>query len=653
MSRRLLPLALVAALVAAACAEEPVAPEFGTGDTFVASVVDPLNDAGRRPSVVVVDGRPVIAYFSFEEDVPEGSFPQTRPIGLPSLPGVMLATVQDGIWSRGAIAIEKQINNVQVNFNPAFEPSVADLTPQSATGLQLAVDADGGLHAVWGSADGVFYATGTADPASTTQWTVEQVSETPPFGPSLALDRSGTPWIAYTTAASTADVVVATKEGSSWSRETVASGAGCNGCRTAVAVNEAGDPVVAFGDGANVTAVVGSGGEWVPGTVERGGSGIGLAAATAPDGSVALSYETEQQVHVATGGGPGVWTITTVAEIGEGDASGDARTTGVAFDDQGVWTVGWYDPGTDGVGLATSSDGQSFTPLDLGLTTGAQSPSVATTTDGAARFIAWYEAGPQDLILGTYGALGAPLPVAAPSPTPTEVVQPSGDAAPPSQECAPVVDGKVTVVAEGIAFTDGQCIEAPAGEPFTIAFDNRDAGVQHNIQVFDGPDVAGSPTFNGDLVTGPVQVEYEIPALDAGEYAYNCLVHPNMVGSINVVGGGGGGGGATGATGATGTTGGGEAGASVTVVAENIAFDTSSISLAADVETTITLDNRDAGIQHNIAIYTDSALSEELFNGELVTGPTTVDYTIPPLPAGEYYFVCIVHPNMNGTVVVG
>jgi len=114
-----------------------------------------------------------------------------------------------------------------------------------------------------------------------------------------------------------------------------------------------------------------------------------------------------------------------------------------------------------------------------------------------------------------------------------------------------------------------------------------------------------------------------------------------MLGTINAVEGGGGGGG--GATGATGTTGGGEAGSSVTVVAENIAFDTSSISLAADVETTITLDNRDAGIQHNIAIYTDSSLSEELFNGELVTGPTTVDYTIPPLPAGEYYFVCIVH----------
>ena len=29
-----------------------------------------------------------------------------------------------------------------------------------------------------------------------------------------------------------------------------------------------------------------------------------------------------------------------------------------------------------------------------------------------------------------------------------------------------------------------------------------------------------------------------------------------------------------------------------------------------------------------------------------------LDYAIPPLEPGEYYFLCIVHPNMNGTVIV-
>jgi plastocyanin len=89
----------------------------------------------------------------------------------------------------------------------------------------------------------------------------------------------------------------------------------------------------------------------------------------------------------------------------------------------------------------------------------------------------------------------------------------------------------------------------------------------------------------------------------------------------------------------------------VTVVAQNIAFDTSTIRLEP-VPTTITFENRDAGVQHDIAIYSDSSLADELFDGELVTGPATVDYAVPALPPGEHYFQCNVHPNMNGSVVV-
>jgi len=308
--------------------------------------------------------------------------------------------------------------------------------------------------------------------------------------------------------------------------------------------------------------------------------------------------------------------------------------------------------------MAISGDGAAFSPVETGdLTIGGAMPAAGVVPDGTTSFVAWYETKPQDLMLGAYGELGE-LAIAVPSPTPTQVVQPS--APPPSQECTPVVDGKVTVVAEGIAFTDGICIEAPAGEPFTIVFDNRDAGVQHNVQVFAGAEPSGDTIFQGDLVTGAAQIEYEIPALDAGEYAYNCVVHPTMVGKISVVEGGGGGGGTTGATGATGASGatgshgGGDHGGATTttVVAEAIAFDTTTITLAADAENVITFDNRDSAVQHNIAIYTDSSMTEELFNGELITGPATIDYTIPPLPVGEYYFVCIVHPNMNGTVIV-
>ena len=54
-----------------------------------------------------------------------------------------------------------------------------------------------------------------------------------------------------------------------------------------------------------------------------------------------------------------------------------------------------------------------------------------------------------------------------------------------------------------------------------------------------------------------------------------------------------------------------------------------------------------------MAIYRDESLDEVLFRGDLVTGPAKVDYDVPALPAGTYYFQCDVHPSMNGTVTVG
>ena len=88
------------------------------------------------------------------------------------------------------------------------------------------------------------------------------------------------------------------------------------------------------------------------------------------------------------------------------------------------------------------------------------------------------------------------------------------------------------------------------------------------------------------------------------------------------------------------------------MAASGLAFDTGSISLPTD-GATLTFDNQDAGVQHNIAIYTDDTLATNLFRGELVTGPGTFDYSIPPIDAGEYYFHCDVHPSMNGSVTVG
>lgn len=190
-------------------------------------------------------------------------------------------------------------------------------------------------------------------------------------------------------------------------------------------------------------------------------------------------------------------------------------------------------------------------------------------------------------------------------------------------------------------------LDVPAGEGFTLRFNNRDANTQHNVEIFESKDFAGQALFAGDLVTGVRTVNYAVDALQAGTYYFRCIVHANMTGEMQAAetGGGepGGGGGEPG----------GEPGGGVTVEAQNLAFDTSEIDLPPDAPSTITFDNQDAGVPHNIAIYNDSSLGEVLFTGEIVTGPATADYQVPALSAGEYYFHCDVHPNMNGSVVVG
>lgn len=92
--------------------------------------------------------------------------------------------------------------------------------------------------------------------------------------------------------------------------------------------------------------------------------------------------------------------------------------------------------------------------------------------------------------------------------------------------------------------------------------------------------------------------------------------------------------------------------AAATVVADNLVFDVSTITLPAGKETIVAFDNQDEGIPHNIAIYETDALDVDLFVGEIFNGVQTVEYTVPALDEGEYFFQCDVHPNMKGTVVV-
>ena len=168
--------------------------------------------------------------------------------------------------------------------------------------------------------------------------------------------------------------------------------------------------------------------------------------------------------------------------------------------------------------------------------------------------------------------------------------------------------------------------------PIELEFENQDQGVAHNVQIFAGPDDTAPVFFLGDDVPGGETTPYEIPPMPEGEYFFICELHPNTAMEGTIVA---------------------EPGAdAIRVVAEGTAFDTDRLELPADEPVRLALENRDAA-EHNLSIYEDDTASgDPLFTFVSFPGPATETFQVDPLPAGEYYFRCDVHPVMEGTVVV-
>jgi plastocyanin len=131
--------------------------------------------------------------------------------------------------------------------------------------------------------------------------------------------------------------------------------------------------------------------------------------------------------------------------------------------------------------------------------------------------------------VGILGACGSTAPVLVPSVAAPPTIAPviptpvGGGTQPPEGSGLPVV-----VVAQNITFQPGK-IGVPANQPFTLVLDNRDAGVPHSIEVKDG---SGAILVKSEVVPGPARLGIPMPALAPGDYPFNCIVHPNMVGVI-------------------------------------------------------------------------------------------------------------------------
>ncbi|MDF2734306.1 MAG: blue (type 1) copper domain protein [Chloroflexota bacterium] len=86
----------------------------------------------------------------------------------------------------------------------------------------------------------------------------------------------------------------------------------------------------------------------------------------------------------------------------------------------------------------------------------------------------------------------------------------------------------------------------------------------------------------------------------------------------------------------------------VTITAAAIAFDPTEVTAPADAAFTLSFDNQDAGIPHDVQV--KDAAGAVVFKTDVFPGAEKRDYSVPALAAGTYPFVCSVHPNMTGTL---
>ena len=84
----------------------------------------------------------------------------------------------------------------------------------------------------------------------------------------------------------------------------------------------------------------------------------------------------------------------------------------------------------------------------------------------------------------------------------------------------------------------------------------------------------------------------------------------------------------------------------VTIVARDLRFVQTNVSVKAGTAFAIVFDNKE-GAPHNVAVSDASGAS--VLRGEIVSSKQ-VTYQVPALAAGTYPFACEVHPDMKGTI---
>jgi plastocyanin len=410
------------------------------------------------------------------------------------------------VWTRGPVADDQDVDE--------------------ASETAIALDADGVHHVAWTTPTGVLYSSNAEGEFAEEP---EVVAEGGAVGLSMAVDPDGVPMIALQTSEDAAEgpaslVRLATSDGEgAWTVETVAEASAPEDPPGTAVLPTADGPVVAFGSDGQTLVAQRRGSRWVSETVDPDG-GVGVAGAIDADGNPHLAYLTAagdvKHVH-SIDGGP--WEI---SDVGSG-ATGSAAS--ITVDAEGIHHVAWQTE--EGLAYASNTAGD-FAEEELPESTAeGVGPQVGAGAEGTV-YVAFRDEGDTEVQMAVRSE-DAPL-LAVPSPEETGGGAPTG---PPP--CQP--EGtELSIAADNLAF-DTDCLAAPAGEAFTIEFENQEAQ-PHNVAIYDAP--GGTALFQGEIVTGPTSLTYEVDPIDQeGNLHFQCDVHTQMSGTFVVAAAGGGGGG--------------------------------------------------------------------------------------------------------------
>ena|SRR5919198_5724511 len=95
-------------------------------------------------------------------------------------------------------------------------------------------------------------------------------------------------------------------------------------------------------------------------------------------------------------------------------------------------------------------------------------------------------------------------------------------------------------------------------------------------------------------------------------------------------------------------------GPAISITAKDISWNTNCLAIPAGPPASISVVNKDSGIDHNFAIYDSFSQTKKFFQTGRFSGVATRTDRLPPLPPGRYYFQCDVHgPAMSGVFIVG